>query len=190
MAENELIRGKTKFTAMILKLQFQRSKDIVLMPVALALIVSSLALLQGSCRPYEEQPEEVDIRQAPAPWQLVDTLIQSGNDLRQLDVLDIEGTAGLRSSEREQVRTKILGVASGHARKYRDHLLQLARLPQQRAKNEIDARLAANRKISRLHDIVKVMDLHLRLVRADTPPSESRIIWDFGNLRYANSSER
>jgi len=175
---------------MVPKLQFHRSQGMMLMPIAVALMVSSIALMQGSCRPFEEQPEGVDVIPPPSPSQLVDSLIQSGNDLRRLDVLDLEGTAGLSSSERERTRTKILDVASGHARKYRDNLLQFARLPQQRAKDEINASLAANRKISGLPDIFKVIELHLRLVRADTPPSESRIIWDFGNLRYANPTER
>lgn len=162
----------------------------MLMPIAVALMVFSFSLIQSGCRPFEEPPEGVDVTPPPSPSQLVDSLIQSGNDLRRLDVLDLEGTAGLSSSERERTRTKILDVASGHARKYRDHLLQFAKLPQQRAKDEINAHLAANRGISTLSGIVKVIELHLRLVRADTPPSESRIIWDFGNLRYASPAGR
>lgn len=175
---------------MVPKLQFHRSQGIMLKPIAVALMVSSLALIQGSCRPFEEKPNEGNVIPPSSPSQLVDSLIQSGNDLRRLDVLDLEGTAGLSASERERTRTKILDVASGHAQKYRDHLLQFARLPLHRAKDEINDSLAANRKISGLPDIVKVIELHLRLVRADTPPSESRIIWDFGNLRYANPTER
>lgn len=175
---------------MLPKLQFQRSPGMMFIPGVVALMVSSFALSQVSCRPFEEQPDEVDISPPPSTLQLVDSLIQSGNDLRRLDILDLEGTAGLSSSERERMRTKILDVASAHARKYRDHLLQLAKLPQQRTKDEIDVRIGADRKIPGLPDIVKVIELHLRLVRAGSPPSESRIIWDFGNLRYANPTEQ
>lgn len=171
-------------------LQSTRTYGMMFVSVAMALMVVGFALSQGSCRPFEEHPDEVDVIPPPSASQLVDSLIQSGNDLRRLDVLDIEGTAGLRSSERERMRTKILDVASGHARKYRDHLLELGRHSPQRVKDEMNTRLRSKGRIDGLPDIARVIDLHLRLVRADTPPSESRIIWDFGNLRYAQPAER
>lgn len=155
------------------------------MAPVVAVAVSTLALMQGSCKPIEKQPEEAEAKPSIEPWQRVDSLMLSGNDLRRLDVLDLEGTAELSSSARERMRTKILDLASGHARKYRDHLIQLAKLPKKRVTEEINARADANGKITNLPAILKVIDLHLRLTRADTPPSESRIIWDFGSLRYA-----
>lgn len=174
---------------MVAKLQFSRFQGVNLVSVFVALIMPGFALIQGSCRPIEEQPEQVEGRSPPATSQLVDSLIQSGDNLRRLDVLDLEGTAGLSLSERERMRTKLIEVAGGHARKYRDHLLQFAKFSPQRMKDEINISLAANRKTSGLSEIVKVIELHLRLVKVENPPSESRIIWDFGNLRYANPTE-
>ncbi|MCB1129568.1 MAG: hypothetical protein KDN05_00465 [Verrucomicrobiae bacterium] len=158
--------------------------------LALAAIASGSALMQSSCRYFEERSEQVDVRPPLEPRQLVDSLIQSGNDLRRLDELDLEGTADLRTSERTRVQSRISDVANGHARKYRENLLELARLPQNRVNDEIAASLASEKTVRDLPEIVKVIELHLRLVRADTPPSERRIVWDFGNLRYAQESGR
>jgi hypothetical protein len=157
------------------------------MPPFLAVGVLTFAVILGSCRLIEKQSKKVEFKPASEIWQIVDSLILSGNDLRRLDVLALEGTAGLSSSECKRTRSKILEVASGHARKYRGHMLQLAKLPKNRADDEIHARSAANGKVANLVEIIKVIDLHLRLARAETPPSESRIIWDYGNLRYLGS---
>lgn len=160
------------------------------MPIVLAAMIPGFVLMQGSCTSFKNKPDDVEVRLPLEPWQLCDSLIQSGNALRRLDVLDLEGTAGLGTAERERMRKKILGVASGHARKYHEHLLELAMLPPQRVKRVFSDRPAGKGKISRVPDIVQVIELHLRLVRSDTPPSESRVTWDFGNLRYANPPAR
>lgn len=171
------------------KIQLSRLPGTLLMSAITFVMILGFAMVQGGCRSVQESPEEVQPKR-PGSRELIDSLIESGADLRRLDVIDLKGTAGFRSSERTRIQSRISSVASGHAMKYRNHLLELARFSPRHTKDELDARLISEDKIRDLPDLVKVIDLHLRLVRANTPPSESRIIWDFSNLHYLNPSSR
>ncbi len=118
------------------------------------------------------------------PEILLDRLATEGTALRKVDVIDMEGTAGLRTGQRATYQTKIQNLAANYARKYRDGLQHLALLPQRGVDEALAARLQTEVDIENSKLIASTIQLHLRKARAKMPPSQSEIIRDYGSLRY------
>lgn len=179
-------------------------RSTVLIPVCLALVLlSGCSMLQFG----RDTPAGNDTG-TNGEIQLVSDMMLAGGALQKVDVLDMEGTAGLKSGQRTRFQTKLQEVAEDYARKYRDDLLRLAKFPIGRVEDAFAIRLRTesnNRGIpgrrkgppwdaiemrtgikSKEHSVetAKTIQIHLRLTRAKVPPSHSEIIRDFRNLRY------
>lgn len=137
----------------------------------------------------------------PSPQILIQRLTSAGLELRKIDIIDMEGTAGLASGQRSRYQAKLQGLAEAYALKYSIDLQRLSNLP----RKEVDAALeragahnallgvgtTGDPKLSRqraeLEGVAKIVDtikLHLRMARAKVSPSQADIIRDYRNLRY------
>jgi hypothetical protein len=126
----------------------------------------------------------------PSPELLIDRLQFAGNSLRKLDVLDMEGTSGLRSGQRADYHDKMRAIADGYSHKYGNDLQDLSDCP----RRAVDYVLARKRKEAAGNaiatEILDTIGLHLRLARAKVPPTTADIIRDYRNLRYINPHKK
>jgi len=120
----------------------------------------------------------------PSPGILLDHLFTAGTALRKVDVIDMEGTAGLRSGQRARYQTKLQKLSDNYARKYRDDLQHLVSLPQRGVDKALAVRLNTEVDIANSKLIASTIELHLRKARAKMPPSNFEIIRDYSSLRY------
>jgi hypothetical protein len=151
--------------------------------VAVAFLALGCVLLFSGCRALANWMGR-PAADEPDPEFLLDRLTSAGLALRKMDVLDLEGTAGLRSDQRSTYQAKLQGLANDYARKYRDDLIQLARLQRRGVDAALAPRLKAETGSANSKGIAATIELHLRLARAKVPPSQSDVIRDYRNLRY------
>ena len=155
-------------------------RSTVLIPVCLALVLlSGCSMLQFGM----DTPAGNDTG-TNGEIQLVSDMMLAGGALQKVDVLDMEGTAGLKSGQRTRFQTKLQKVADDYAHKYRDDLLRLANFSTGRVEDALAMRLRTESNKAHSMETSKTIQIHLRLARAQVPPSHSEIIRDFRNLRY------
>jgi len=119
---------------------------------------------------------------------LLDRLAAAGTALRKADVIDMEGTAGLRSGQRASYQIKLQNLADNYSRKYRDDLIHLALLPQREVDEALAARLKTGGDAENSKLIAFTIELHLRMARAKMSPSNFEIIRDYSSLRYLTTT--
>ena len=152
---------------------------------ATAFFVLSTVLLFSGCRTLANWFGRPTVDE-PSPIILLDRLTSAGNALRTMDVLEMEGTAGLRSGQRSSYQSKLQVLAENYASKYRGDLLNLALLPRRGVDAALQVRLKTEADSANPKGIAATLELHLRMARAKVPPSQSDIIRDYRNLRYLN----
>jgi hypothetical protein len=124
----------------------------------------------------------------PKPAELVNRLVAVGIGLRKIDSIGNEGAANPKPAKRSDNKFSARRLSESYAAKYLEDIKQLARLPRTEVDKCVAAHLRAKSKNKETREVASVIELHLRMARAEAPPKQADVIEDFANLRYHESN--